>query len=160
MLAALLCVLAHLASHAVAGPAPRCPESLLDRLSSPAKLRDSFRRGAGELLTDKFGSPKRTNSNRTRLKKFVDHSHTYEQMYQRYLGGFVRERCMRLSADPAPKVRLLEIGLGCSMESVGGKPGGGINIWRALFPAPFVLEIYSFEFGAACAQQWERDRAA
>ena len=120
MLAALLCVLAHLASHAVAGPAPRCPESLLDRLSSPAKLRDSFRRGAGELLTDKFGSPKRTNSNRTRLKKFVDHSHTYEQMYQRYLGGFVRERCMRLSADPAPKVRLLEIGLGCSMESVGG----------------------------------------
>ena len=43
------------------------------------------------------------------------------------------------------------------MESVGGKPGGGINIWRALFPAPFVLEIYSFEFGAACAQQWERE---
>ena len=82
-------------------------------------------------------------------------THQYHEMYQRYLAPFIRERCSQLDADPTPRVRFLEIGLGCGMEAVRGKPGGGVAIWRTIFPPPFVLELYVFEFAASCAQKWE-----
>ncbi len=119
--------------------ATSCPLALLHRVSSPDALRDSFSR----MDSDKWP---------TAGKKIT---HQYHEMYQRYLAPFIRERCSQLDADPAPRVRFLEIGLGCGMEAVRGKPGGGVAIWRTIFPPPFVLDLYVFEFAASCAQKWE-----
>lgn len=137
---------------------PVCPQSLLDRLATPAALRDSFVFVNGtlnvDLKTDKFGEPRklaqRGGARRT--------GHSYEGMYSHFIGDFVRRRCATLHIDPAPRVRFLEIGLGCGMEDFGLKPGGGVEIWRALFPPPFVLELYVFEYAAKCARQWEREQ--
>lgn len=140
---------------------PVCPQSLLDRLATPAALRDSFLFTNGtlnvDLKTDKFGEPRKM-AHRGGARSTRHDGHSYEGMYSHYIGDFVRRRCAALHVDPAPRVRFLEIGLGCGMEDLGLKPGGGVEIWRALFPPPFVLELYVFEYAAKCARQWEREQ--
>ena len=137
---------------------PVCPQSLLDRLATPAALRDSFVFINGalnmDLKTDKFGEPRKL-AQRGGARST---GHSYEGMYSHYIGDFVRRRCAALHIDPAPRVRFLEIGLGCGMEDLGLKPGGGVEVWRALFPPPFVLELYVFELAEKCARQWEREQ--
>lgn len=65
-------------------------------------------------------------------------THTYEIMYGQYLLPYYRKN---------PKMKMLEIGLGCDM-SYG--PGASVAIFKKLFPA---AEIWEGEFNAKCVEK-------
>lgn len=84
-------------------------------------------------------------------------SHKYQYMYQRYMAAFAQRVCEEGRSN---KIRILEIGLGCSPKGgmLENTPGGSANGWRYLFPAPaFDLDLHVMEFDGECGKKWETE---
>lgn len=79
--------------------------------------------------------------------------HSYHHMYHRYLAPLARRVCDK---DQNRKIRILEIGLGCSPSGgMRGAPGGSALAWHHLFPSSvFDLDLHIMEFDAQCANKW------
>jgi len=83
--------------------------------------------------------------------------HKYQYMYQRYMAGFAQRVCEKKRSN---KIRILEIGLGCSPRGgmVQNTPGGSAHGWRYLFPTPaFDLDLHVMEFDGECGKKWEKE---
>ena len=88
-------------------------------------------------------------------KTLIDHK--YQYMYQRYMSGFAQRVCEEGRSN---KIRILEIGLGCSPTGgmIKNTPGGSAFGWRSLYPAPaFDLDLHVMEFDKECGKKWEAE---
>lgn len=65
-------------------------------------------------------------------------AHTYQIMYGQYLLPYYRKH---------PKMKLLEIGLGCDM---GYGPGASVSLYKKLFPT---ADLWEAEYDAACVKK-------
>lgn len=117
-----------------------CPLWLLPMLKSASSLQNAFVSG-------------QKHATRTHLYYTSDkfHSHAFHHMYSHYLKPIIERGCSNPSAR---RIRMLEIGLGCGMEEVRGKPGGGVRIWNRLFPPPFDLQLHVLEINQPCIEAW------
>jgi hypothetical protein len=74
-------------------------------------------------------------------------THKYGAAYDTFLPRFLAR---------SGKVRLLEIGLGCSMTY---GPGASIPVWREYFKqGSGTVEIHVFEIEKACAEEWHHHK--
>jgi len=71
--------------------------------------------------------------------------HNYAPAYDAFLPKYFNR----------PKVKLLEIGLGCGMPY---GPGASIPVWREYFKGR--VDIHVFEFDRTCGQKWEREKGS
>jgi hypothetical protein len=94
-------------------------------------------------------------------------NHEYQFLYFPYMSSMVRDRyCNTKSQGDSnqvhvlsqrPKIRLLEIGLGCAPTGgmIRGQPGGSALAWRHLFGNQTDdFELHIMEFDGPCAEKW------
>jgi hypothetical protein len=91
-------------------------------------------------------------------------NHAYQYMYFSYMSSMVRERyCSGISngidqTSRKPKIRMLEIGLGCSPLGgmIRGEPGGSALGWLHLFGSRKEdFQLHILELDEDCARKWE-----
>jgi hypothetical protein len=93
--------------------------------------------------------------------------HEYQYLYFPYMSTMIRERYCNtnnedISNQPQliskrPKIRMLEIGLGCAPTGgmIRGQPGGSALAWRHLFGNQTDdFELHIMEFDGSCAEKW------
>lgn len=89
----------------------------------------------------------------------VDRRHLFQYIYQPNLVRLIRQKLS--SSSSSNKVRMLEIGLGCSPEGgmIHGTPGGSALGWRHLFDQIEGLdfEMHVFEFDKECILKWDKE---
>lgn len=99
------------------------------------------------------------------LSDKYDDSHRFFYAYQPYLSKLVLQKLKSstvCSGGPKPKIKFMEIGLGCHWREKGikgGNPGGSAMGWRALFNelAPVLdLELHLLEYDAECITKWHK----
>ena len=97
------------------------------------------------------------------LSDKYDDAHRFFYAYQPYLSKLVLHKLKSstvCSGGPKPKIKFMEIGLGCHWREKGikgGNPGGSAMGWRALFKelAPVLdLELHLFEYDSDCITKW------
>ena len=97
------------------------------------------------------------------LSDKYDDGHRFFYAYQPYLSKLVLQK-LRLSSvcsgGPKPKIKFMEIGLGCHFKAggiKGGNPGGSAMGWRALFQElePVLdFELHLMEYDSDCITKW------
>jgi hypothetical protein len=106
-----------------------------------------------------------TNSSMGLTDKVGDHE--YQSLYFPYMSTMIRERYCNTknkgdsnqlhSNSKRPKIRMLEIGLGCAPTGgmIRGQPGGSALAWRHLFGNQTNdFELHIMEFDGSCAEKW------
>jgi hypothetical protein len=97
------------------------------------------------------------------LSDKYDDGHRFFYAYQPYLSKLVLQKLKAskvCSGGPKPKIKFMEIGIGCHWKESGikgGNPGGSAMGWRALFAelAPVLdFELHLFEYDSVCITNW------
>ena len=87
----------------------------------------------------------------------VNSRHVFQYIYQPSLARLVRDKL----STPSPKLRLMEIGLGCAPSGgmIKGRPGGSAFAWRHLFnQIPEIeFELHIFEYDEKCLTKWHNE---
>lgn len=87
----------------------------------------------------------------------VNFRHLFQYIYQPSLARLVQEKL----DTPSPKLRLMEIGLGCAPSGgmISGRPGGSAFGWRHLFNQipDLEFELHIFEFDENCLTKWHNE---
>jgi hypothetical protein len=93
--------------------------------------------------------------------------HEYQFLYFPYISSMIRDRYCDArndgnsdtvnSSSRRPKIRMLEIGLGCAPTGgmIRGQPGGSALAWRHIFGNKIDdFELHVMEFDSSCAEKW------
>lgn len=97
------------------------------------------------------------------LSDKYDNAHRFFYAYQPYLSKLVLQKLESssiCSGGPKPKIKFMEIGLGCHWREngiKGGNPGGSAMGWRSVFDslAPVLdFELHLMEFDVECITKW------